>query len=422
MSDDPFAAMAAEFRAARARAGASDHDASTDPIGIDDNPTPPPEAYEDAVGNVYRHPRHSGPIIPAPERLSRFFNASELAGLPVPARQWLVDHLIPSKTVTLFGGDGGTGKSLVALQLAVAAATGTQWLGRTISHGRVIFISAEDDQDELHRRLADIAQTNGLDFSDLTDLTIRSLAGEDSLLAIESQLKLIETTLFAELDARAATDEPVLIVIDTLADVFPGNENDRSQARQFISILRHLALKRACAVVLLAHPSLSGLNSGAGTSGSTAWNNSVRSRLYMSRIVQDGNEPDPDRRILATKKANYGRIGGEIALTYRNGVFIEDGTPDGLDRMAIGAKAERVFMRLLRELTGQCRYVSATPSVSFAPSVFAKHPKAEGMTMSALRIAMDHLFTRGEIVVMTRGRASKMRTFVAVKGEEPAGD
>ena len=55
------------------------------------------------------------------ERRSRFFQASDLDSKPVPAREWLVRELIPHRTVTLLSGDGGTGQSLLALQLAVAA-------------------------------------------------------------------------------------------------------------------------------------------------------------------------------------------------------------------------------------------------------------------------------------------------------------
>ncbi|MEZ5684545.1 MAG: hypothetical protein R3D78_00970 [Paracoccaceae bacterium] len=48
---------------------------------------------------------------------------------------------------------------------------------------------------------------------------------------------MIESELFKELDKRAGQDAPVCIVIDTLADVFPSNENDdRAKARQFIAL------------------------------------------------------------------------------------------------------------------------------------------------------------------------------------------
>jgi hypothetical protein len=94
-----------------------------------------------AVGN----PLDRVGATPAPERASRFFRASELAGKPVPAREWLVPDLIPHRTVTLLSGDGGTGKSLLALQLAVAAATGGRWVGRETTEGSVLYLSAEDD-------------------------------------------------------------------------------------------------------------------------------------------------------------------------------------------------------------------------------------------------------------------------------------
>jgi RecA-family ATPase len=76
------------------------------------------------------------------------------------------------------------------------------------------------------------------------------------------------------------------------------------------------------AVLLNAHPSQAGLNSGSGTAGSTAWNNAVRSRLYLQRL--EGEDAEPDARVLETKKSNYGRIGGTIALRWSRGVFVPD--------------------------------------------------------------------------------------------------
>lgn len=365
-------------------------------------------------------PAPRGPTIiqPAPARESQFYSAALLKGKPVPPRQWLVHGLVPQKTVTLFSGDGGTGKSLLALQLAVAVAAQTAWIGKTANTGRAIFLSAEDDDDELHRRLDDILTAEHRDYDDLSGLTLRSLAGEDALLAVETQIALMQSALFEELDKRAAEETPALIVIDTLADVYPANENDRARVRQFVGILRGLAIKRSCAVLLLGHPSLTGLNSGTGTSGSTAWNNSVRSRLYLSRISDNGFEPDPDARVLSTKKANYGRTGGEINLKWEAGVFVAEAQPTGLDALAAGAKGERVFLKLLDTLTAQGRYVSASPGPTYAPTQFASHPEAEGCTKRALKSAMDALFGRGEIVIASHGSGAKARSHIARKGAD----
>nr|RDS97435.1 hypothetical protein DWF04_02800 [Cereibacter sphaeroides f. sp. denitrificans] len=169
-------------------------------------------------------------------RASSFFSAAALDGKPVPSREWLVEDLIPARTVTLLSGDGGTGKSLLALQLVVAAALGRPWLGRTVSSGRAVFASAEDDEAELHRRLWDVTQAEGVTFADLDRLTIRSLAGEDALLATQDPRSgvLHPSDLYRELDAFLETEEPTVVVLDTLADLFPGNENDRAQGTHML--------------------------------------------------------------------------------------------------------------------------------------------------------------------------------------------
>lgn len=351
----------------------------------------------------------------ADQRASTFFCAVDLDGRSVPNRDWLVEDLAPTETVTLLTGDGGTGKSLLALQLAVAVASGSAWVGRKVDQGRVVYITAEDDADELHRRLVAVCRSADLRIADLDGLTLRSLAGEDALLAnLHHNGALTETPFFHELDDYLASVQPSLLVLDTLADLFPGNENDRAQARHFVGLLRGLALRHRCAVLLLSHPSLTGLNSGSGTSGSTAWSNSVRSRLYLSRVKDEAYEANPDARVLSTKKSNYGPVGQEVSLTWTDGAFVADAAETGLDRMAVNAKAERVFLKLLGLLREQGRNVSPNPSNSFAPAVFAKHPDAEGITKHAFAGAMEALLSSGKITIGVHGRGGSKKQHLEI--------
>lgn len=55
---------------------------------------------------------------------------------------------------------------------------------------------------------------------------------------------------------------PRLIVIDNSADVYAGNENDRAQVRQFITLLRGPTIDVGAGLILTSHPSLTGISTG----------------------------------------------------------------------------------------------------------------------------------------------------------------
>ncbi len=317
------------------------------------------------------------------------------------------------------GGDGGTGKSLLALQLAAAVAMGRPWLRRSVREGRAFYLSAEDDKDELHRRLADVVRAEDATLADADSLTLLSLAGEDAVLGglAPGAGAVSATGLFREVDDLLREEQPTLVVLDTLADLFAGNENDRAQARQFIGLLRGLALRHGCAVLMLSHPSLSGMSTGSGSSGSTGWNNSVRSRLYFERVTSEGYESDPDARRLVNKKANYARTGQEIGLRWREGVFVADEPETGLDRQAKTAKAERVFLKLLRLFEEQGRRVNHAGGQTYAPTVFASHPDAEGISKRAFGSAMEKLMADRRVKIAADGPPSKRRQYLALGGE-----
>lgn len=364
--------------------------------------TPSPSKHEDTV---------------QPE----FFAAATLFGQTVPERLWHVQDFIPAKTVTILAGDGGTGKSLAALQLATATALGRPWLGQATTSGPALFISAEDDRDELHRRVASLAHAEDFALADLDALTLCSLAGDDALLSVPEGAgrTMRETPLFQKVEAWVAEHRPALTVLDTLADLFGGDEINRGQARQFIGQLRGLALKHETTVLLLAHPSLSGMARGDGNSGSTAWNNSVRSRLYLRRLQgEDGAAVDPNARTLEVMKSNYGPIGASLALRYRDGAFFCEGSGTALDAMAATAKADRVFMKLLRVCHENGRRINHNSGPNYAPKVFAAHPDAEGVTKQAFRRAMETALARGAARIITEGSPSRRTSFLVPAGGE----
>ncbi len=320
-----------------------------------------------------------------------FEPVSNWADTPAPPRDWLVREFIPNAAVTLLSGDGGTGKSLIALQLGVAVGTGKSWLGQTIDRpGDVLFLSAEDTRDELHRRLESIC--NG-DLTALERLHARSVVEVDPLLATFDRDNRMKTTdLFSKVYAAVERLRPSLVVLDTLANLHSGDENNKAHAMQFVNRLKGIATKFNCAVFLLTHPSLSGMTNGSGAAGSVGWSNGVRSRLFLSRVKdKDGNEHNVDVRTLTTTKSNYGRSGGLIDVRWHLGKFIATGDPfDDIESRE--EKAERVFLKLLARFKDEGTHVSRNLSPSFAPKKFADQPDSEGCSKADLEEAMNRLF------------------------------
>jgi RecA-family ATPase len=343
----------------------------------------------------------------------RVMSAASFAGKPIPEREMLVDGLIPAKIAAGLYGEGAVGKSLLALMLAVACVTGTTWLGRTVKRGPVIYLCCEDDEDEVHRRLAAICAFLQIDLAALGDLIIVPLADEDATLAATDGRSSVLTTTWLYMDVveLAARVRPVLVIGDTLADILAATENDRMVAKQFVKKMRPLATPYGGTFLVLAHPSLSGITSGRGSSGSTGWRNTFRWDGYLRKVLtDDGRELDPRNRVLQIMKANYGPQDGEIPLRYVNGCYMLDTTrlaPGGGDPIATAAKAENVFLELLNLYLGQNRYVSTSEGKSYAPSVFAAEGSKRGVGKVALKAAMDRLLAKGRIENAPWGAPSK---------------
>lgn len=330
----------------------------------------------------------------------------QLQGVRPPDRKWIIPEWIPHGGLTMLGGDGGLGKSLLAQQLMTACATGRPWLGLPTAPMKVLGVFCEDDGDELHRRQCAINKALGIDFSDLENMLWASRVGEESELVEYAvpddrgyaRATLEPTDLYRGVMSKAMDINAQLVVVDSLHDVFAGNENIRPEVRRFTRFLISLALEINGAVILTAHPSLSGLNSGSGTAGSTAWNNAVRSRIYLTHPkVEDGGEPDPDARVLSRKKANYARRDDSIRIRWADGVFVSQEPDIGfvgtLDRNTKARLAREVFLTLLDRREAEGRPVShKIRAGNYAPKEFAKNPDREGFTRRDFDVAMETLF------------------------------
>ncbi|MDF3075549.1 MAG: ATPase [Alphaproteobacteria bacterium] len=353
-----------------------------------------------------------------------------LEGRDVPPRRWLVPNLIPRGAVTLLSGDGGVGKSLLAMQLMTAGALAARaegeqepekWLGMKLAPFRSLGFFCEDDAEELHRRQDAINAHYGCRFADLGATRWMERVSEDNVMlqfGYDSSAAPVLRPAFGELAEMVRAHQAELIVIDTLADVFGGNENERGQVRNFIAAIRKLAQINDGAVLLMAHPSQHGIASGSGYSGSTGWNNSVRSRLYLTRPKACEAEDEPDRRELRGMKANYAASGGKFTLRWQAGVFVREADEGWNAVTAIEQRnLAKKFAELVAIATVRGLDLSPNPSTVYAPNVVAALPEAAGLKAKALVKAMHDALREGLVRVVEKGSPSKRRQRV-VPGEQ----
>jgi RecA-family ATPase len=349
-----------------------------------------------------------------PLRSLRTISAASFAGKPAPEREELVSDLIPAKIIGGLYGDGAVGKSLLAMMLGVAVATGRPWLNRIVRKGPVVYVCCEDDEAEVHRRLENICREMNVDMAALGDFHIVPLVDEDSVLASSDVRSNVLTTtpLYAQLVELTGDVKPQLLIGDTLADIFAGSENDRMQAKQFVKLMRKLVIPHGGTGLILAHPSVDGMRSGKGTSGSTGWNNSFRWRGYLDKVLDEqDNEPDPTHRVLRTKKLNYGPQGGEIELRYQNGCYVLRSHGVNMsDPMWRTKRADRVFLDLLRKGIAQNNRVSLQPKGGcYAPTIFRTDASKQGVTFAEMKEAMQRLIDSNKIENAPYGAPSKQQ-------------
>lgn len=235
-------------------------------------------------------------------------NLSNLTNGAEPPQRYIIDPILPRGHVTLLGGHGGSGKSILSMTWGAFVACGFSWWRLPVECGRALYLTLEDPDDLVRRRTRRIVEANRLSAT-MIEERLRALVLDrdavDDALAIETNFAGVRgikmTPLFDEL--VAASEGRDFVIIDNASDAYGGDENQRRQVRAFMRALaRHIAWKQNAAVLLLAHLDKNAAKFGAtgnSYSGSTAWHNSPRSRLALVtddaglQLVHEKNNLDP---------------------------------------------------------------------------------------------------------------------------------
>lgn len=296
-----------------------------------------------------------------------FVRIDDIHDAEPPAPNFWIEDYMPESVVTMLGAHGGTGKSTLALASAVCLANGLPFLGKKTKHARVLFYSAEDPGVVLRWRLSAICSHLGVCPRETAAmLTIIDATEIDPVLFAERNhngVRKGETTdAYAALNDYMAAVGANVLIVDNSSDTYDAEENNRPRVRGFIRALNKLVKQRGGAVLLLTHVdknTAKGQGGGEGYSGSTAWHNSVRSRLFMS-------EKEDGTLLLEHQKSNLGARAEPVTLMRTSGGLLEMASADNPAVELISSAQRDAILLLIDEFNNRGEFVSTSETAGNA--------------------------------------------------------
>jgi archaellum biogenesis ATPase FlaH len=225
-------------------------------------------------------------------------------------KPWLIYGLYQQDSLGMIYGDGGSGKTYLAINQAVHLACGIPWLSNEYpasGEKKVLYCISEGRRQFFFRMLAAVNGMGQMGY-DVTEIKrkvnqnilivteVPQLFTDNARLSVDSYLE------FWEAENRPHID---LVIIDTLHRAAVGsNENSEQDANLILEQCRRLSRELGCAVQLIHHSNKSG-----GYRGSTAYRNDIdvaikiegRGREPRTVIIDKERDCPPDGPIADTR-------------------------------------------------------------------------------------------------------------------------
>lgn len=303
-----------------------------------------------------------------------FLPAHRLAARP-EERRWLIEGLWAEEAVGIVGGEPKCCKSFLALDMAVAVATGRACLRQFVvpRPGRVLLFAAEDGLHIVRQRLEGICSAAGVA---LEDVDVQVITAPSVRLDVDQDRKALTETV-EEL-------RPRLLILDPFVRLHRVDENVSGEVAPLLAYLRELQRRHSVAVVLVHHARKGAGNERAGQAlrGSSEFHAWGDSNLYLRRKGE---------QLLLTVEHRAAASRAGIALELRAGgdalaLEVSDGAPVEAAATTEEPLPERILRALggaerplgVADLRGICRVRTSSLCAALADLAAAGRVKNSG--------------------------------------------
>lgn len=186
---------------------------------------------------------------------------------PVP---WLIQDYIPENSMAMIYGAPGSGKTFIALDMALHIAHGKEWHGKQLTKGEVFYIAGEG-VGGLRKRLQAWHKYYGIEAKAPCHIIPQAVG----FLSEEEMTNLVDTI------HKIKKDQVKLVIFDTVARCLSGDENSAQDIGEAIKQMDNIRNTFNCAVIPIHH---SGKDRDRGARGSTALIGAVDVSLKVERL------------------------------------------------------------------------------------------------------------------------------------------
>lgn len=170
--------------------------------------------------------------------------ADVLFNLPDYAEE-LIEGILRQGHKMLLVGPSKSGKSFSLIELCIAIAEGTKWMGRQCKQGDVLYVNFELDRASCLHRFKDVYQTLGLTPNNANRIFVWNLRGKPPAL----------DQLVPKLIRRAEKKKYIAVVVDPIYKVITGDENSASEMAKFCNQFDKIADALGASVIYAHHHS-----------------------------------------------------------------------------------------------------------------------------------------------------------------------